>query len=405
MKSTQRLVVLFGAGTSLPAGMPTTDSITKTILAENSEVWGRGVQCKVNRDILNHLNTKDELLPSVLRFIQSLRKVVDCFWFSKLGSLTNYEDIYYLAKQIDECESGEWINPGLDPLMNKLKDELFDDKGVRLYKDGDEGQLEMLCEESTKFIADIVWSLIDKPYLRIDHLAFLNDAVADSSISGIDLFTLNYDMVIEHFLESRSILYTDGFDVEIDGLRPWKGSLYDNLTVPVRLFKLHGSVNWFRILTYEPHRKYQRYGIPVNWTTPFQHRFGDKAVHEIPDSRPMLLCGTNNKMYRYHTGTFMELHTRFYQSLEDANCVLVCGYSFGDKGVNTRLLEWAAEQADRCILIAHPEPKRLLDSARDNNAGRIFDLWKKGQLDFIPAKIEELKWVNVKRMLMWRSKL
>jgi hypothetical protein len=67
-----------------------------------------------------------------------------------------------------------------------------------------------------------------RPYLR-----YISDA------RPLDVFTVNYDSVMEQFLERNGRTYTDGFELE------WTPRLFDDSPVDVRLYKLHGSVNWF----------------------------------------------------------------------------------------------------------------------------------------------------------------
>ena len=54
----------------------------------------------------------------------------------------------------------------------------------------------------------------------------------------------------------------------------------------------------------------------------------------------MLLVGTFNKVSEYSQGIFRELHYRFRRTLHKADQLVVCGYSFGDKGINSEIIEW-----------------------------------------------------------------
>ena len=66
--------------------------------------------------------------------------------------------------------------------------------------------------------------------------------------SYIDIFTLNYDTVIERVLAANQKQCSTGFTTT--GERTWSNS-FPKPAAPgsVRLFKLHGSVNWFKVET------------------------------------------------------------------------------------------------------------------------------------------------------------
>ena len=60
----------------------------------------------------------------------------------------------------------------------------------------------------------------------------------------------------------------------------------------------------------------------------------------VGESMPLLLIGTFNKVAEYSRGIFLDLHHRFRSTLREADRLVVCGYSFGDKGINTAVIEW-----------------------------------------------------------------
>ncbi len=56
----------------------------------------------------------------------------------------------------------------------------------------------------------------------------------------VDIFSLNYDLVIETLCEEFYIPYTDGFLVN------WDSKLFLNPSFQVNLYKLHGSFIWYQ---------------------------------------------------------------------------------------------------------------------------------------------------------------
>jgi hypothetical protein len=76
----------------------------------------------------------------------------------------------------------------------------------------------------------------------------LQDVASAPALDQLDIVTLNHDTLVEQFLTSRRIAFTDGFGLPDGDVRWSEDATYD---VPsrVRLFKLHGSVNWYNFLT------------------------------------------------------------------------------------------------------------------------------------------------------------
>ena len=108
------------------------------------------------------------------------------------------------------------------------------------------------------------------------------------------------------------------------------------------------------------------------------------------DGRPMLLIGTFNKIQNYSSGIFRELHYRFRSTLNEANQIVICGYGFGDKGINSEIIDWYYKEQGRRLIIIHHDPDNLVANAR----GAIRNIWSdwkdKGSLSFIENPFEEV---------------
>jgi len=55
----------------------------------------------------------------------------------------------------------------------------------------------------------------------------------------MEVFTVNYDIVVELLCDLDNVPYSDGFQLN------WQPSDFERDGVRVRLHKLHGSVTWF----------------------------------------------------------------------------------------------------------------------------------------------------------------
>jgi len=147
----------------------------------------------------------------------------------------------------------------------------------------------------------------------------------------IEVFTINYDVLIEIGLEELAVPYFDGFVGTISGrFRP---ELVDTIeqaesvqTLPatfVRLWKLHGSVNWEEVLEGE-YRRVVRRGGPAK------------------DGAAAAIYPSDEKYDQSRRVPFVVLMDRFRRALAVPETVtLVSGYSFGDQHINELLFDAA----------------------------------------------------------------
>jgi len=169
----------------------------------------------------------------------------------------------------------------------------------------------------------------------------------------VEVFSVNYDPLLETGLEELKIPYFDGF---VGNLRArFRADLVEgNRERPdqwlppfmVRLWKLHGSVNWAWVD--DESSKVVRLGAPV--------ADGDAAAIYPSDA----------KYDESRRVPFLVLHDRFRQALsEPESLVLVSGYSFSDAHLNETLFE-AAEAHPRseiCVFCHEEIPKTLAEHA------------------------------------------
>ncbi len=146
----------------------------------------------------------------------------------------------------------------------------------------------------------------------------------------IELFTINYDLLIEIGLEAGAVPYFDGFVGHIRArFRPELVDAVDpdnpNALPPsfIRLWKLHGSVNW------EEERQDDRPRIV---------RLGTPA----PKGSTAAIYPSDEKYDQSRRVPFVVLMDRFRRALEmPETLTLVSGYSFGDQHLNEMLFDAA----------------------------------------------------------------
>jgi len=319
----------------------------------------------------------------VVEFVKKLQDEVDNYYSEHPVKNPNYEDIYHIARQIYDAETGEYDNPAIQPLIDKIRPDVEPLlTTMRLLE---------LAKEACHYIHDVVWRMLKAPN-NIAYLNFIKEALKDSDISNVDLFSLNQDLVLEEFLRQNNIEYTDGFDKpSTDDIRYWNPTLFEEQLHRLRLFKLHGSINWF------PFRPggwgSDRAGIPTikDWINTHNHNLS---------YRPVILTGTYNKMLEYLTSTFIDLHYSFYRLLRETRYLIISGYSFGDRGINSRIINWSYTHPDNKIILIHANPEQLKNDARGSIKNKNWDHWiEKDKLRIIAKWIQKTSWDEIKEQL------
>ena len=167
----------------------------------------------------------------------------------------------------------------------------------------------------------------------------------------IELFTVNYDLLLETALESVGTPYFDGFVGNLrarfrtDLVEATPGS--DGEWVPsrfVRLWKLHGSVNW----AWQGDRQIVRIGQPV------------------PDGLAAAIYPSDAKYEESRRVPFVVLQDRLRRAFhQPETLVIVAGYSFGDEHLNEMMFEAASrrERSEFLIFCYSDIPDELAERA------------------------------------------
>jgi len=155
----------------------------------------------------------------------------------------------------------------------------------------------------------------------------------------LEIFTVNYDLVLETALEYLRVPYFDGFVGSLRGrfhtdlVEARRGD--EDAWLPgflVRLWKLHGSVNWQ--WQDKGHPEVVRLGAPVDGPA------------------PAAIFPSDTKYQESRRVPFMVLQDRFRRALlEPETLVLVSGYSWTDEHLNELLFD-SVRRRPRSELVA-----------------------------------------------------
>ena len=153
----------------------------------------------------------------------------------------------------------------------------------------------------------------------------------------VEIFTVNYDLLVETALEKNRVPYFDGFIGALEAR--FQTELVEAVAevdpeiVPAffaRLWKLHGSVNW----SWQSDRDIVRLGGPV------------------PDGSMAAIYPSDTKYEESRRVPFVVLQDRFRRALNHPETLLiVAGYSFSDDHLNEMIFD-AARRRQRSEFLA-----------------------------------------------------
>jgi SIR2-like domain len=134
----------------------------------------------------------------------------------------------------------------------------------------------------------------------------------------VEIFTSNYDLLMEQALEESEVPYFDGFAGSARAFFDLSSMEHENLPSRwARLWKVHGSINWWRTSNKRVHR-------------------GDMA----DDTDAQMIHPSHMKYEESRKMPYLAMQDRLRAFLARGQVVLVtCGYSFQDEHLNRAILD------------------------------------------------------------------
>lgn len=360
---------LLGSGISIPAKIPSLKRLTDSILSgEEFILQSDGELIRIGTCPEHQIREGRERVRRVLIFLDWLKTHANSRYAELAERWVNYEDLAYLAEQISDDLANEYENPALQPL---IRNALIDLRGLITGSTPAivRNDLKNLAKWTVGYVRQAVAILLKQVPSDTSYLRIFVDVCQDPLTSEVNLFTLNHDTLLENLLKANEVTVADGLrDARNgDGTRRWDPSVFDihNDGRRVNLYKLHGSVNWYHWKP-EPHCRTFCENADRNGRFVGTCEVEDSPYEQVFEIEgPRILTGTFNKILDYNSEIFLELHHRFHRALQDCETLVVCGYGFGDKGVNTRIAEWRHRSSKPKLLIIDPaEPSQIFQRAR-----------------------------------------
>lgn len=341
---TDNVSFLLGAGTSVMAGGVLFSSFPEQI---EKEFLARGISKKGKRisSWLKLFYSTIKIITGKSYDVQDRQKQHD-----KVSSKTKVDVIQvnfetYLSRLYGwlECMTGNVIT---------LK--FTDQNQVKI----DKRTLERLIKEIINALTSLMnLSLCNEhdPKLKCSHRRFIRKILTRPlNLRRVNIFTLNYDTLIEQATDAEGAVLVDGFVGSLR--RVFRPESYDldfyfpaqttegkvhRFDRAVHLYKLHGSINWHK--------------CAQDWENPYGLY---AALYNANCSQDDVLIFPTPLKYGQVLGLpYSEMFRRFGNAIAQPQSVLfVIGYGFGDDHVNA-LIRQALAVPSVTLVVVDPKPK------------------------------------------------
>jgi hypothetical protein len=324
MSEENRLALLAGAGLTVDAGLPTSVQLAKRLRGKLVEL----IQSPEGGSTAVEVREQAEHWLSLFNFLN--------------GGVRFQEGV--LNRDPDMDVNIEQIAIAALELQARLTNPLA------AYAAGWHRRIEQLEEKDPTLLG----SFVDFTYSRLQEWLALADPKSASYLrglgelcidgNGLDIFTLNYDLCIETALTAANLKFSNGFDSS--GV--WSpGAFYES--TPVRLHKLHGSLDWVDD---------QIYGL---CSLQFPRHENAETI-KGDDVRPQLIFGTAHKLSAREP--FLTLTYHFSQRVLRTKVLAIVGYSFGDEHVNQIIEQGLKKNGRLRLVVVSPKADELVHGQR-----------------------------------------
>ena len=379
------ILFFLGSGVSYKSGLPDTKTITDNLL--NEDWWSHTDRNFYRGQNSNEYFRKYDITPKLQSLLKYIKEYSDKYYKGRYKTKpnleANYEDIFFIVKQVHDELTGEIDNPAIKFFIEHLQDKFqFGTNPDFSYFDKPQPMDEIFWR-AEDFINCVVWQSLPIKTKPVGFDLILN-FIKSNDYEVIDIATVNHDLLTEEFLMQNNVDFTDGFTNPDGDFCYFNPTLYRNEGKKVNLYKLHGSNNWYRLRNYDK---------KTNSTTDFyakvlrnhfrcQNAKGEHIGSTL-EHYPIFLTGTINKLADYNFGIVRDVHLKFDEVLFKHNIIIMSGYGWNDKGINGRLMEWILSSQDRKLILLHENPESLRKS-KSAMWHRYDDLVKWGRL--IPVR-------------------
>lgn len=154
----------------------------------------------------------------------------------------------------------------------------------------------------------------------------------------LNIFSANYDTAVEVLCAEHKLKYRDGFD------EVWNPSVFDEPGVHIKLFKIHGSVTWYRT----DRGRFVKIPTVVKGS----------SIELFTKERAELVMLYPAQKFEYVEPLF-ELTLQMKRELAQCRTLFVVGYSFRDEHIRRLFWDIAREHSDFHVVLIDPNAHRI----------------------------------------------
>lgn len=340
-EAVKKSIFLFGAGASYDAG------------------------CKMSKGMLDELQNliaskENTILEEVEK--DALQFLLSCLEYQNKWRSLEVDNEFIFTPNIEELalvirrvKNRENFLPY--PITGNWADKLIKLETEYRYTHSDIGLFDALENKIKQILIPDWLKHNDTSYLSPIKTFFEDNSDEDFEL---EIATLNYDLVLESYFESYNMRPWRGFSNGI-----WRG-IYPSSDIPedfgrVNLYKLHGSLDWVRLVSGEVKLKNDLQDI---------EKQNIDSKHD-----PYIIFGHGTKTFSVEP--FFSLIHNFKELLKEREYIFVIGYSFFDPYINNLLFEAINTGSKRLIIINPSFGPSELNKKLKGNAKK--DLFFRGQ--------------------------
>ncbi len=381
----------FGAGISRPSGGPLVGEIAES-------AFGREWHFTTEKVFESGANPNpafvDDVTPRVKAFLSKVDELATGYLTAVSRSASprkpNYEDLFSLCEQASRAELDHVPNLAVVEFRNRLRKETESLHRGFTVGSGSSSGLPGLAETSCDFLH---WVVHDRLHSGVTVRAGLQAiSRTAAAVDALDIFTLNHDLLVEE--ELRAVGFFDletGFDNRDHGECSVYSGWPRDVRTRIRLFKLHGSLNWY-FFEFPNWGHRRQYAIPDgDW----RHCHDERGDLLLPmDWKAAFLSGTIVKEQRYGLGFWGDILSHFRHHLSRHSRLICCGYSFGDPGINLRLIQWLHDRIENQLVILTPDHR---DKFLADKPAWLSSAEAGGKINWLPNYLETVPDADLER--------
>jgi hypothetical protein len=275
-------------------------------------LFGAGTSSSVNIAAPGAMPAFTPLIPAINELTRKCGDAV-----AALGEA--FEDAW--ARLVDEC-SAAGVDPNIEIILSRIRTKMTAMGAGDTLLGLDGARMAEVEKEIRKAIVKCAAPLETTIPADLPHHKFARWVRQATRKQAIEVFTTNYDILFERSLESARVPLFDGF---VGAWQPYfhPEALESEETLPgpqfVRLWKIHGSINWMEREVAMARRVVR--------------------ISGEPDSDGTMVFPSQRKYDESRKQPYQALMDRLSAVLaRDGALLVACGYSFNDEHINARML-------------------------------------------------------------------